>query len=302
MDILEQFLHNIAYKFHKGYPDLTDENDIVLLENEFKKIGIDLNELELTPHYIKRKKERKYILDIPNLNQQMIGDRDFKETKSQIIDNIEKELISRLSNLENIRTVPLSFKETVIYKILKPILLSNGEKYDLLFTTESTDERGNKKLYTDKFYYAIISNDDIKTLMGGVGNDDDIEKKSIDFLKTNNYPLKDTKILTFGDFEYLISLDGKSDGKKLIDPASLPYKLRTDYRKGADFEHKDYGKGTIVTTSSGNSGKGDNRGKLEWVEVDFGKPYVSGGAYKTTRVVKNIYTSLSPDIDTGAAE
>ena len=46
MNILEQFLHSIAYKFPKGYPDLNDKNDFLLLENEFKKIGIDLDELK----------------------------------------------------------------------------------------------------------------------------------------------------------------------------------------------------------------------------------------------------------------
>ena len=51
MDILKQFLYNISYKFPKGYPNLEDKNDLALLESEFKKIGIDLNELETDPHF-----------------------------------------------------------------------------------------------------------------------------------------------------------------------------------------------------------------------------------------------------------
>ena len=31
MDILEQFLHSIAYKFPKGYPDMKDPKDVELL-------------------------------------------------------------------------------------------------------------------------------------------------------------------------------------------------------------------------------------------------------------------------------
>ena len=41
MDVLEQFLYNIAYKFPKGYPDVKDPKDIELLHkllNEFDPI------------------------------------------------------------------------------------------------------------------------------------------------------------------------------------------------------------------------------------------------------------------------
>ena len=36
MDILEKFIRNIAYKFPKGYPDMKDPNDALLLENELR--------------------------------------------------------------------------------------------------------------------------------------------------------------------------------------------------------------------------------------------------------------------------
>jgi len=303
MDILEQFIRGIAYKFPKGYPDMNDPKDLRLLENELKNIGIDLNELNLHPHYTTRKKERKTIINIPNLSQQMIGDRDFQETKTQIIDSIEQELLERLSIIEKTRTIPLSFKETVIYKVLQPILLSGGEKYDLLFTVESSDDSGVKS-YTDKFYYVIIIKDEIKTLMGSVGNDSDIEEKSLAYLKRNNIPLKPTRILTFGDFEYVISLDEKPKGKTLIDPKTLPYTVKKSYRVGTDFTHKDYGTGKVVAAASSGtrSGEPDSRGMVEWVEVDFKKPYVAGGQFKTTRIIKNVYTSLSPDLDAGVAE
>ena len=47
MDILERFLYSIAYKFPKGYPDMNDEQDILLLESILKedfKIKVKLNE------------------------------------------------------------------------------------------------------------------------------------------------------------------------------------------------------------------------------------------------------------------
>jgi hypothetical protein len=44
MDILEQFIRNIAYKFPKGYPDMKNEQDILILERELFKHNIDLRE------------------------------------------------------------------------------------------------------------------------------------------------------------------------------------------------------------------------------------------------------------------
>ena len=303
MNILEQFLHSIAYKFPKGYPDLNDKNDFLLLENEFKKIGIDLDELKLTKHYVDRKFERKNILDIPNLTQQMVGDRDVQETKETLITQIEGELLKRLGYLEHVKTIPASFKEVVVYKILKPILSSQGERYDLLFTTEST-KNDIIKSHTNKYYYALIGDDSLITLMGGTGDDSDIEEKSIEHLKNTKKPIKPIRILTLADFEYVIPLDEPTQEKTLIDPDTIPYKLKTSYRPGTSFTHNEYGTGNVVAAASAGtrSGEPDSRGMVEWVEVDFGKPYVSGGQLKKTRTIKNVYTLISPDLDIRAAE
>jgi hypothetical protein len=44
MDILEKFLNSIAYKFPKGYPDLKNKQDMLLIERELFKHNIDLRE------------------------------------------------------------------------------------------------------------------------------------------------------------------------------------------------------------------------------------------------------------------
>ena len=44
MDNITRFLNNISYKFTKGYPDMNDNNDILIIENELKKLGIDISE------------------------------------------------------------------------------------------------------------------------------------------------------------------------------------------------------------------------------------------------------------------
>jgi len=43
MNVIENFLNRISYKFSKGYPDLENVNDIILLETIFKNMGIKLN-------------------------------------------------------------------------------------------------------------------------------------------------------------------------------------------------------------------------------------------------------------------
>jgi len=44
MDVLTKFLNGISYKFPKGYPNINDPQDKILIESEFKKIGIILEE------------------------------------------------------------------------------------------------------------------------------------------------------------------------------------------------------------------------------------------------------------------
>jgi hypothetical protein len=43
MDPITKFLHSISYKFPKGYPDMEDPKDVLILENEIKKMGISFN-------------------------------------------------------------------------------------------------------------------------------------------------------------------------------------------------------------------------------------------------------------------
>lgn len=45
MDSLDLFFKKYSYKFPKGYPDLNDEQDIVLLANLLEGLGINLNEI-----------------------------------------------------------------------------------------------------------------------------------------------------------------------------------------------------------------------------------------------------------------
>ena len=48
MDVITEFLNSIAYKFPKGYPDMKNKQDILILENELFKMGINLKEVGLS--------------------------------------------------------------------------------------------------------------------------------------------------------------------------------------------------------------------------------------------------------------
>ena len=42
MEALDLFFKKFSYKFDKGYPDMNNEQDILLLENILKELGINL--------------------------------------------------------------------------------------------------------------------------------------------------------------------------------------------------------------------------------------------------------------------
>jgi hypothetical protein len=44
MDVFDKFFQKYSYKFPKGYPDMNDPNDVLLLENIIEKLGVNLNE------------------------------------------------------------------------------------------------------------------------------------------------------------------------------------------------------------------------------------------------------------------
>jgi hypothetical protein len=283
MTIVDKFLKNISYKFPKGYPDMNNIDDVALLENILTEMGIELNELTLSTHWGKRKAERGSIIDIVNY------DDGFPLYKEDIIKSVEDELNKRISQLKKTSDIPVSSNSTVAYKLIKPFIKMGGKLIPLQLKTIYS-KGGQEKINVGTTYVVIINKNELITLLLVNGSDDNIitRAKSHDERKGQDRPVK---LLSAIDVDYIVNPTKTT--VELIDPSILPYKLRTDYRKGAEFEHDVYGKGKIITTSNGTTGIGDNTGKLDWVEVDFDKPYVSGGKFMTTRKIKNIYTSIS---------
>ncbi len=74
MDTITKFLNNISYKFPKGYPDINDPNDFLILENELKHLGINLYELKKSLYHSESNIETKNTLDVSEDIQQITGE------------------------------------------------------------------------------------------------------------------------------------------------------------------------------------------------------------------------------------
>ena len=123
MDVLDKFLHSIAYKFPKGYPDMDDEQDKIILENEFTKIGITLNEI-LSPNaqqaldILKKEfdlKDNNFLSNSSTSFKVLMDDserRDFLKKVSELND-FEFELVGS-SSVGRLKYQPVDFKKPIL--------------------------------------------------------------------------------------------------------------------------------------------------------------------------------------------
>jgi hypothetical protein len=63
MDILDKFFKKFAYKFDKGYPDMNNSQDVLLLESLFEKLGIEIPLNEEVPNRPQTTKAVQKIVD-----------------------------------------------------------------------------------------------------------------------------------------------------------------------------------------------------------------------------------------------
>ena len=242
-----------------------------------------LKELNLSDHYKDRKKERvDGILDL-YVSKEALGNFTLSQVKESLIKHIQEVINKKLSTLET-QDIPLSKNYRIGYKFFVPVIEANGKKYPITLTTLEG---------TGTYYYVVIKDNTLVTLI--ISDAEDFEKEIKDHSK-REYGDEPIKILNIPGIVYSIDLNKvmgvEAPKKEKPSEETLDYTVRTDYRKGADFEHKKYGKGKIINTSTGVGGKGDANGKLDWIDVDFGKPFVSGGKLQTVRRIPNIYTKV----------
>ena len=185
--------------------------------------------------------------------------------------------------------------------ILTPYIRNNRELYPVYMVTKTRDK--DKENVGNTFVLVKIGDSLVTIMVAPL--DADLIVQTRNHLKRKVAEGKvDEKILTYPiDIGRTLNSDYIMDIKQVagdveiglekaaVSQEELPYKVRTDYRKDAIFTHDNYGTGKIVTTSAGIKGDPGISGKLEWVDVDFGKPFLKGGKLTSIRRIDNVYTT-----------
>jgi hypothetical protein len=96
MDVLDIFFKKFSYKFPKGYPDMNNEQDVLLLESILKKLGIELKEDKVSD-----RAEAKEILK----KELELSDSDFKDSGLNFYILVPgNQRLSYIDKIENIDT------------------------------------------------------------------------------------------------------------------------------------------------------------------------------------------------------
>lgn len=96
MNVFEKFLNNISYKFAKGYPDMNNEQDILIIESELRQLGVEAKIPSTTSSeaidYIKN----KYNLSQDNFDLmssktfKILLPSNFKLSRTELLSDLEK--------------------------------------------------------------------------------------------------------------------------------------------------------------------------------------------------------------------
>jgi len=258
-----------------------------------------LLEVLQTDHYKERKEDRSQIVDI------QVDSKAFQPyTREEVIPNlkqlIEERLLKVLRAFEN-SSIKQAGSIVKALPVLTPYLQNNGKQYPLQLTTKTRDK---DKENVGNTYVIVKIGDSLVTVMV-VPKDADLITQTREHLEKKVAEKKaDPKVLTYPidigrtiNSDYVIDIKEAANDvqvglqKAEVPQEDLPYKIRTDYRKDATFTHNTYGTGKIVNTSSGIKGDPGISGKLDWVDVDFGKPFLKAGKLTSIRRIDNVYTT-----------
>ena len=242
-----------------------------------KKLLEILQELVSTNHYNERKTDRVINIENVIVPKEALGKFTLNEIQKPLIKTIQDSILMKLKSIES-QDIPSSQNYYVGYKFYTPVIETNGKQYPI--NIKSSDLKGT-------YYYVLIHKEKLITLV--LTDAEDLNKKISSHFERKEIDIPIKIIQSAPTPINLNKIMGVETKEEKISEKDLPYKVRTDYRINTPFEHDTYGKGTIVATSAGNTGKSDQRGMLDWIEVDFGKPFLSGGKLQKTRKIPNIY-------------
>ena len=148
MNVIEQFLRKVSYKFPKGYPDISDPKDMLMLEGMLKEMGITLPEANLggtaTGYGGQYGAFEKYVTDN---NKHIVGnpnDIKYKAEKNTVLLDSDFNPSKKIKKGE----VPNTIEEFI--NQLKTLEGSIDEFEDLYLRVRGTNEakRGNSLVFT----------------------------------------------------------------------------------------------------------------------------------------------------------
>tara|TARA_R110000822_G_scaffold309634_1_gene439689 strand:+ start:511 stop:1725 length:1215 start_codon:yes stop_codon:yes gene_type:complete len=253
MDVLERFLRKYSYKFDKGYPDMKNEKDILLLESLIQGLGVDFRFdqllFEATDSEIKRNTAQVIDIIIKNTSKGFKKQSDVSRlgNPDKISPEEFQQIVKELFKIDNIiiyspRSGPNPSAKFDMYEFetddygLVRIVLSGGgnagEKYEQDFVAKAKAAAGDA---TDTLP------EDLKTLYSTLNIDNTKLKESdIDFAGASDtkrsLSLKGPSdigktisdmTIKYGGQEYYISLKNKQ-GSGIYSGASVPWIYEKD--------------------------------------------------------------------------
>ena len=247
----------------------------------------DINEAEQTNHYKERKAERGTIVGV-EVAKAAYGEYNQEETNQKLIPFLQTKLNEKLAEVEG-RDFEASNNYNLGVCVFMPILISGDKKYKVTMNTEGGD--------AGSFYLAIIMNNALITIYPTNAAGTKEVESAIDDHTKREYPdnNKESKALIPQSSVVEVHIDElygkevKKAGEQKVSEDALDYKVRTDYRLGATFDHKQFGPGKVVAAAGG--GKAGTNGIVDWIEVKYAKPFMKGGKLQDTRRFNNILTN-----------
>jgi len=241
-----------------------------------------------TGHYLDRKKTRGVILAIELPNEVYEG-RDKAQVNKKLISVLQKQLDLRLGRLE-VSNIGRSNNVNLGLKFFIPKLAIGDRRLDIKMISGDG---------TGIIYLMIVANDTIYTFYPTFKTSDEEVINSVEnhlrIERPQDLEVRPPRVFTSPNAYFTLDIDGNEVIEKEKKPPlikgseeSLPYKVRSDYRVGAPFQHDDYGTGNIVSAAA--AGQRGSAGVVDWIDVKYAKPFLKGGKLENIRRFNNVYT------------
>ena len=160
MGILDKFFKKFSYKFPKGYPDINDAQDMLMLEGILKEMGVELNEAvqkpfdNLSPEAQEFAKTISQKIDLPltnffsNTKDRILLRAPEGTPRAQIASQIEK----AFPELTRKKIVGSTFKGFV------SDIKGFKDNVQIIFKDDSSQRRGGAGLSNEKLFIDTINN------------------------------------------------------------------------------------------------------------------------------------------------